>query len=148
MNDAFARAYYCNNASNRWLGVRLEFIGNVAVGCAALFAVVWNADPATAGMVGLSVTYALDVTGTLNWAIRTFTQMESNMVREPSCCELPIYCVRFIACGLLRAAYCVRLIACGLLRAAYCVRLIACDARRWPWSASRSTPRCRRSAPT
>jgi ABC-type multidrug transport system fused ATPase/permease subunit len=80
MNDAFTRAYYCNNASNRWLGIRLEFIGNVAVGCAALFAVVWNADPSTAGMVGLSVTYALDVTGTLNWAIRTFTQMESNMV--------------------------------------------------------------------
>jgi ABC-type multidrug transport system fused ATPase/permease subunit len=81
MNDAYSRAYYCNNASNRWLGLRLEFIGNVAVGCAALFAVIWNGDdPSTAGMIGLSVTYALDVTGTLNWAIRTFTQLESNMV--------------------------------------------------------------------
>ena len=31
INDAFTRAYFCNNASNRWLGIRLEFIGNVAV---------------------------------------------------------------------------------------------------------------------
>jgi len=81
MNDAFSRAFSCNNASNRWLAIRLEFIGNVAVGCAALFAVIWNGDdPSTAGLVGMSVTYALDVTGTLNWAIRTFTQLESNMV--------------------------------------------------------------------
>ena len=39
LNDTFSRAYFNNNASNRWLAIRLEFIGNMAVGCAALFAV-------------------------------------------------------------------------------------------------------------
>ncbi|EKX39426.1 hypothetical protein GUITHDRAFT_160006 [Guillardia theta CCMP2712] len=81
LNDCFSRAYFGNNASNRWLAVRLEFIGNIAIGCASLFAVLQNAsDPAAAGLVGLSITYALEVTGTLNWSIRTFTQLESYMV--------------------------------------------------------------------
>ena len=40
LNDAFSRAYFNNNASNRWLAVRLELIGNMAVGSAALFAVL------------------------------------------------------------------------------------------------------------
>eukprot|EP00960_Hanusia_phi_P063575 765515-Hanusia_phi.AAC.2 len=81
LNDYFSRAYFSNNASNRWLAVRLEFIGNIAIGCASLFAVLQNAsDPAAAGLVGLSITYALEVTGTLNWSIRTFTQLESYMV--------------------------------------------------------------------
>merc|ERR1719253_329560 len=73
LNDSFSRAYFDNNAANRWLGVRLEFIGNAAVGCAALFAVMSKGnDPGTAGLIGLSITYALSVTGTLNFMIRTF----------------------------------------------------------------------------
>jgi ATP-binding cassette, subfamily C (CFTR/MRP), member 1 len=81
LNDAYSTAYFANNAANRWLGIRLELIGNIAVGTSALFAVLQNGnDPSTAGIVGLSVTYALDVTGTLNWAVRTFTQLESYMV--------------------------------------------------------------------
>jgi len=45
LNDNFSRAYFNNNASNRWLAIRLEFIGNMAVGCAALFAVRWQRRP-------------------------------------------------------------------------------------------------------
>uniref|UniRef100_A0A6T8KKU6 ATP-dependent transporter ycf16 n=1 Tax=Hemiselmis andersenii TaxID=464988 RepID=A0A6T8KKU6_HEMAN len=80
LNDGFSRAYYANNSANRWLAIRLEFIGNVAVGASALFAVVNAGDPSTAGLVGLSISYALEVTGVLNWLIRTFTQLESYMV--------------------------------------------------------------------
>ena len=40
LNDAFSRADFNNNASNRWLAMRLELIGNMAVGSAALFAVL------------------------------------------------------------------------------------------------------------
>ena len=36
--------------------------------------------PADAGLIGLSITYALEVTGTLNWSIRTFTQLETYMI--------------------------------------------------------------------
>jgi ABC-type multidrug transport system fused ATPase/permease subunit len=80
LNDRFSRAYFNNNASNRWLAMRLEFIGNMAVGCAALFAVLQSDSPSDAGLIGLSITYALEVTGTLNWSIRTFTQLETYMI--------------------------------------------------------------------
>jgi len=80
LNDTFSRSYFNNNASNRWLAIRLEFIGNVAVGSAALFAVLQSDSPSDAGLIGLSITYALEVTGTLNWSIRTFTQLETYMI--------------------------------------------------------------------
>lgn len=44
----------------RWLAVHLEFVGNLMIFFAALFAVV-NRDSLQSGLVGLSITYALRV---------------------------------------------------------------------------------------
>ena len=61
--DANFGTYYPNISSNRWLAIRLEFVGNCVVFFAALFAVIGrNYDWAiTAGLAGLSISYALQV---------------------------------------------------------------------------------------
>lgn len=52
--------YYPSIISNRWLAVRLEMIGNLIIFFAALFSVLGREDQ-NAGLVGLSVTYSLQV---------------------------------------------------------------------------------------
>lgn len=65
--------------SNRWLAVRLEMIGNLIILFAALFAVLGR-DTVSAGMVGLSLSYALQITQTLNWLVRMTSDVETNIV--------------------------------------------------------------------
>ncbi len=56
---------------SRWLGVRLEFVGNLIILFTALFAVIQRNYGETlhlttsAGLVGLAISYALQVTMTL-----------------------------------------------------------------------------------
>ena len=45
---------------HRWLAVRLEFIGNCLILFAALFAVL-SRDKIMSGLVGMSLTYSLQV---------------------------------------------------------------------------------------
>ncbi|XP_066120060.1 ATP-binding cassette sub-family C member 3 isoform X1 [Saccopteryx bilineata] len=77
--DYNLRSCYPNISSNRWLGVRVEFVGNCIVFFAALFAVI-ERSRLSPGMVGLSVSYALQVTFALNWMIRMLSDLESNIV--------------------------------------------------------------------
>lgn len=59
--DANLRAYIPSINANRWLGVRLEFIGSVIILSAAGFAIisVSTGSDLSAGMVGLTMSYAL-----------------------------------------------------------------------------------------
>ncbi|CAD7667352.1 unnamed protein product [Nyctereutes procyonoides] len=77
--DANQRSCYPYIASNRWLGIRVEFVGNCVVLFAALFAVIGR-NSLSPGLVGLSVSYALQITLTLNWMIRMMSDLESNIV--------------------------------------------------------------------
>ncbi|XP_042861563.1 multidrug resistance-associated protein 1-like isoform X1 [Penaeus japonicus] len=65
--------------ANRWLAIRLEFIGNIMTFFASLFAVLGR-DTISSGLVGLSVSYALSVTQTLNWLVRMTSDVETNIV--------------------------------------------------------------------
>ncbi|GFT34184.1 multidrug resistance-associated protein 1 [Nephila pilipes] len=71
--------YFPSIVSNRWLAIRLDFCGNIIIFFAALFAVLQK-DSLDPGKVGLSVTYALLVTATLNWLVRMSSELETNIV--------------------------------------------------------------------
>jgi ABC-type multidrug transport system fused ATPase/permease subunit len=83
--DYNQEAYYPGICANRWLAIRLEFIGNLVVFFAALFAVLAVVFPdasrtITPGLAGLSVSYALQVTASLNWMVRMTSELETNIV--------------------------------------------------------------------
>uniref|UniRef100_A0A667HVU3 ATP binding cassette subfamily C member 6 n=1 Tax=Lynx canadensis TaxID=61383 RepID=A0A667HVU3_LYNCA len=63
----------------RWLATNLELLGNVLVLAAAMCAVLSKAH-LSAGLVGFSVSAALQVTQTLQWAVRSWTDLESSIV--------------------------------------------------------------------
>ncbi|GMR45589.1 hypothetical protein PMAYCL1PPCAC_15784, partial [Pristionchus mayeri] len=80
--DTLILCKYLNVVSNRWLAVRLEFIGNCIIFFAALFAAFskeWNWG-ISAGLVGVSVTYSLQITDVLNFAVRQLSMLEANIV--------------------------------------------------------------------
>mmetsp|Transcript_49579 Transcript_49579/g.59990 ORF Transcript_49579/g.59990 Transcript_49579/m.59990 type:complete len:805 (-) Transcript_49579:71-2485(-) len=94
--DENTQAYYCNKSADRWLSVRIELIGSLIAGIAATLAAhVAISDSAGstgeknefASVAGLSLTYAVSVTGLLNWAIRSFAQTEAAM----NACERVLY---------------------------------------------------------
>uniref|UniRef100_A0A8C0LH91 Multidrug resistance-associated protein 1 n=1 Tax=Canis lupus dingo TaxID=286419 RepID=A0A8C0LH91_CANLU len=77
--DENQKAYYPSIVANRWLAVRLECVGNCIVLFAALFSVI-SRHSLSAGLVGLSVSYSLQVTTYLNWLVRMSSEMETNIV--------------------------------------------------------------------
>lgn len=80
--DANLRAYFPSINANRWLAVRLEFIGSFIILAAASFAIisVSTGSNLSAGMVGLSMAYALQITQSLNWIVRQTVEVETNIV--------------------------------------------------------------------
>ncbi|KIW09371.1 hypothetical protein, variant [Verruconis gallopava] len=80
--DANLRAYFPSINANRWLAVRLEFIGSVIIFAAAGFAIiaVSAGNGPSAGLLGLAMSYALQITQSLNWIVRQTVEVETNIV--------------------------------------------------------------------
>lgn len=80
--DSNMKAYFPSISANRWLAIRLEFIGAVVILASAGFAVisVANHSGLSAGMVGLAMSYALQITTSLNWIVRQTVEVETNIV--------------------------------------------------------------------
>ncbi|KAH6849996.1 ABC transporter type 1, transmembrane domain-containing protein [Chaetomium sp. MPI-CAGE-AT-0009] len=80
--DANLRAYFPSISANRWLAVRLEFIGAIVILAAAGLAViaVANGTKISDGMVGLALSYGLQITTSLNWIVRQTVEVETNIV--------------------------------------------------------------------
>ncbi|KFW76415.1 Canalicular multispecific organic anion transporter 1, partial [Manacus vitellinus] len=77
--DINQKSVYSWIISNRWLAIRLEFVGSLVVFFSALLAVI-SKNTLAGGIVGLSVSSALSVTQTLNWLVRTSSELETNIV--------------------------------------------------------------------
>ncbi|XP_062590611.1 multidrug resistance-associated protein 1-like isoform X1 [Saccostrea cucullata] len=75
--DQNMEPYYINFSSSRWLGVRLEFLGNCLVLGATMFSIFSDLNGA---LVGLSITYALQATGILNLLVVNLTDLANNIV--------------------------------------------------------------------
>lgn len=63
--DNSARAWWPCQCVNRWLSVRLELVGLTVVFGSALFVSV--VQRRSAGLAGLAITSALNLTGLMNW---------------------------------------------------------------------------------
>jgi len=78
--DKNTRASYSIKTADRWLATRLESIGATITGLAALLAtnLAMNGS-GSASLAGLSLTYAIGITGLLSFGTRSFAQLESTM---------------------------------------------------------------------
>ncbi|XP_056606838.1 multidrug resistance-associated protein 1 [Triplophysa dalaica] len=77
--DQNQTAYFPRFVATRWLGVNLEFLGNGIVLAASSFSVMAKGT-LSPGMVGLAVSHSLQVTGFLSWIVRSWTDVENNIV--------------------------------------------------------------------
>ena len=95
--DVSIEGYYVMKVADRWLSVRLEALGAFIGLGAALLVVVTTVqnremgliDRQFVGVAGLSLTYAISVTGLLNWTVRSFAQVREKGT-SPRAGPLPI----------------------------------------------------------
>lgn len=87
--DANLRCYFPSTHANRWLAIRLELIGSFIIFASAGFAVVavMTGGGPSAGMLGLAMSYALQITQSLNWIVRQTVEVETNIVSVERCLE-------------------------------------------------------------
>ncbi|XP_076072715.1 multidrug resistance-associated protein 1-like isoform X2 [Mytilus galloprovincialis] len=63
----------------KWLHIRLDWLGSIIVLCVCLLVVV-NKDDISPGIVGLAITYALNVTNCIEWLVKLTTNAETNII--------------------------------------------------------------------
>ncbi|KAJ3484887.1 hypothetical protein NLI96_g5332 [Meripilus lineatus] len=79
--DRNQMCYLPSISVNRWLAVRLEFVGATIIFVAAILALVALCTTGVdAGLVGFVLSYALNTTGSLNWLVRSMSEVEQNVV--------------------------------------------------------------------
>uniref|UniRef100_A0A914XPA2 ABC-type glutathione-S-conjugate transporter n=1 Tax=Plectus sambesii TaxID=2011161 RepID=A0A914XPA2_9BILA len=81
LNDTTINTYYHTLLSNRWIQVRTDFISNVLVLITALAAVYFGRySTISAGILGLTVSYSLNITGYFGDLCRSWREVETNIV--------------------------------------------------------------------
>eukprot|EP00898_Chlorokybus_atmophyticus_P000774 jgi/Chlat1/1698/Chrsp127S01927 len=73
--DRNIRLSVASMSANRWLSIRLEFLGSIIILATALLAVVQNGQAAT---IGLTLSYALSITALMNMTLRLGSVAETS----------------------------------------------------------------------
>ncbi|XP_053677706.1 ATP-binding cassette sub-family C member 3-like [Anopheles nili] len=77
--DKYQQYVYYNNSTNRWIGVRLEFIGAIVIYYVALLTVSYQSMVGLA-FVGIIISYVLRLIPSLNNLFRTAGLLEENII--------------------------------------------------------------------
>ncbi|XP_032235067.2 ATP-binding cassette sub-family C member 4 isoform X2 [Nematostella vectensis] len=75
--DDHSRAWLLLLGCSRWLALRLEFLCVLYVAAIGTGSVLLSTDPALAG---LALTYAIQLGGIVQWAVREFTMTQNHMI--------------------------------------------------------------------
>ncbi|KAG9063024.1 hypothetical protein KI688_004624 [Linnemannia hyalina] len=78
-SDRSANAYWAYITANRWLSVRLEFLGGVVVLATALLC-VWKMDELGTGGAGLALSYSLTVTFHITYLVTSLSNLQNQLV--------------------------------------------------------------------
>ncbi|XP_045182658.2 multidrug resistance-associated protein 1-like [Mercenaria mercenaria] len=76
--DTNIKFFFAALSASRWIAIRLETLGNILILAAAVFALISTG--LNGAQVGLSITYALQITISLNLVIQAVSEMEMNIV--------------------------------------------------------------------
>lgn len=78
--DGNLRMDFHNNASNEWLGFRLELLGSIVLCVSTMFMIILPSSIIKPENVGLSLSYGLSLNSVLFWAIYMSCFVENRMV--------------------------------------------------------------------
>ncbi|OMO66296.1 hypothetical protein COLO4_30640 [Corchorus olitorius] len=78
--DTDATLFFLSNAAMEWLVLRIETLQNLTLFTAAFFLLLLPKTQLTAGLVGLSLSYALSLTGTQIFASRWYCNLSNYMI--------------------------------------------------------------------
>ncbi|XVF74433.1 hypothetical protein PTKIN_Ptkin13bG0110000 [Pterospermum kingtungense] len=78
--DTDAALFFLSNAAMEWLVLRIETLQNLTLFTAAFFLLLLPKSQVTPGLVGLSLSYALSLTGTQIFASRWYCNLSNYMI--------------------------------------------------------------------
>lgn len=79
MLNHHARTWYTLTSSARWVGLRLEFLAALVVFAGAVAVSLAPTSAIPTALAGLLLTYAINVSGSMNWFVRSLVQAESHL---------------------------------------------------------------------
>ncbi|PVU97053.1 hypothetical protein BB561_000790 [Smittium simulii] len=83
--DVNQKSIYLYLGLNRWIGIRLEIISSfiiLSISCISFYFIskYSNSSFVDASVVGMTISFALSITQTLNWCIRMYCKVETDII--------------------------------------------------------------------